>query len=210
VPIGANPENFSTKKESQFRDDYNLSSDTTVILFCGQFIHRKGVDDIIDVLPELPSSNIEYIFIGHGGDLENELQKATNSKQSPANTKVYTELDTETLRKWYVIADLFLLPSYAEGRPTVIYEAMAAETAVLSTLIDGVSEQVVPGETGQLIKPGDKNKLIEKIRHMASNKHDLSKMGKNGKERLISNHWTWHDHADKIVNIHSKLLGSVT
>jgi glycosyltransferase involved in cell wall biosynthesis len=205
VPIGANPENFPTDQEEQLRGTYGISPETTVILFCGQFIERKGIADIIDSLHEFPSENVEYIFVGHSGTLTEELRVASNSQKSPANIRIYTGLDTDTLREWYAISDLLLLPSYAEGRPTVIYEAMAAETAVLSTQIKGISEQVDTGETGQLISPGDTKELVDLINQMARDPANLVEMGKKGKMRLISNGWTWTNNANRIVSIHKNL-----
>lgn len=206
VPIGANPKNFPTEQEEQLRDKYNIAPDTAVVLFCGQFINRKGVGDIIDSLHQFPCENTKYVFVGHDGDLTEKLRAAANSTRSPGNIRIHTGLDTETLREWYAISDLFLLPSYKEGRPTAIYEAMAAETAVLSTRIDGVSEQVDVGKTGQLIQPGNINELTEAIRKMTSEKEQLLEMGKKGRERLIAKGWTWHNHANKIINIHTEIL----
>ena len=50
-------------------------------------------------------------------------------------------------------ADLLVLPSYFEARPTVIYEAMAAGTPVLASNVGGIPEMVVDGETGVLVPP---------------------------------------------------------
>lgn len=206
VPIGASPENYPTSSKDKLREFHSIPSDTTIVLFCGQFIERKGVNDIIESFDRFPNDSVEYVFVGHGGELKNKLKNTAKSENTPDSIRIKMGLETSELREWYAMADLLLLPSYAEGRPTVIYEAMAAETAVLSTHIDGITEQVQDGETGMLIEPGNQESLVESLQLLAQDRSNLYEMGKNGLKRLVSKRWTWEGHAERIVNIHSNLI----
>lgn len=204
VPIGAEPARFPTEEKDQLRENYGIGSAETVFLFVGQFIRRKGIGNVIDLLPELPNEDVRYVFIGHGGELLEEFTRATRRLDS--DVRVFEGMETATLREWYAIADVLLLPSYEEGRPTVIYEAMAAETAVLSTNIDGVREQVVDGKTGLLVDPNDTDQLLDTIHRCANGSVDVTQLGQAGKNRLLSEGWTWTDHAERIIEYHEELL----
>jgi glycosyltransferase involved in cell wall biosynthesis len=206
VPIGASPKNFPTNNEDELRQLYNISKNSTVVLFCGQFTERKGVLDIAESIASFPNEDVEYVFIGHGGSLYDVLKNALNTPDAPDSVCIMQGVENSTLRDWYAIADLLLLPSYAEGRPTVIYEAMAAETAVLSTRIEGVSEQVSAGKTGRLIQPGDQDALIRTLTDMIMNPEHLHQMGQNGLERLLSRGWTWEDHATRVITKHQSII----
>lgn len=206
IPIGANPDNFPTEKNHELRNKYDIPVDSQAILFCGQFIERKGVLELIDILSSLPMEGVEYIFIGHGGDLKNHLINEVEKLPQSGKISILDSVATEELREWFAIADLLLLPSHEEGRPTVIYEAMASRTAVLSTDIEGVNEQVVDGETGVLISPRSSSKLEREIRELVEDPGKLEIMGKNGFERLVENNWTWKAFAKELADVHSEIL----
>ncbi|QLG61090.1 glycosyltransferase family 4 protein [Halorarum salinum] len=205
VPIGATPKNYPTENRDTLRKSYTVPDDAILVLFCGQFIERKGVSDIIDSLAQFPDESVEYVFVGHGGELQDRLEAAAGDTDTPTSIRIKTGVETATLRDWYAMADLLMLPSYAEGRPTVIYEAMAAETAVLSTRIGGVTEQVQDGETGVLIEPGDQVELVNTLHQLVRDRSTLREMGMDGLNRLVSEGWTWEAYADEIVDIHKEL-----
>ncbi|MFC6993640.1 glycosyltransferase family 4 protein [Haladaptatus sp. GCM10025707] len=206
IPIGATPSNFPIEKSEALRAKYKIDNQKTIVLFCGQFIQRKGINEIIEALPGLPKKDVEYIFIGHGGQMKQELFEATKRSDSPKSTRILESVETDELREWFAMADLFFLPSHAEGRPTAIYEAMASNTAVLSTRIEGVSEQVEEGKTGRLISPGNSEELTTALSELTENPSTLREMGQAGKERLIEQGWTWEGFADRVSRKHSDLL----
>jgi glycosyltransferase involved in cell wall biosynthesis len=205
VPIGASPSNFPVQQEAVFRTEHGIDAETTVVLFVGQFIERKGVNEIVELLPRLDLSDTEFVFIGHGGDMQEELHRAVS--ESPySNRFVFTGVSTETLREWFVVADLLFLPSHAEGRPTVIYEAMASETAVLASDVGGVSEQVADGETGRLVPTKDVDALHEALNELTTDRDRLTTMGRDGRTRLEQNDWTWRAHANRVRELHQTVL----
>ncbi len=80
----------------------------------------------------------------HGGPLETDPRRvATDSEYFDRD--IYTGVASEALPERFGIADLLLFLNHAEGRPTVIYEVIASETAVLDSDVGGVREQVVDG-----------------------------------------------------------------
>lgn len=205
VPIGANPENFPVDQQARLRRELDIASDATVMLFVGEFSERKGIAELQALLPELTVDNTEFVFVGHGGDKKNELKQAiANSEFSTQH--VYTGLSTTALRQWFAVADLFVLPSHAEGRPTVIYEAMASETAVLASSVGGIPEQVLDDETGVLIPPGDIDALENALVSLANDRSRLQQLGQAGLRRLHQKKWTWSDHGRRVRQLHMAAL----
>lgn len=205
VPIGASPEKFPNENRDSLRQEMNIGSNTTVVLFVGQFSARKGVKELISILPNLQISNTLFVFIGNGGPLEMPLRKAIVESDFPSHY-FYTGITSLALRRWFVMADLLLLPSHSEGRPTVIYEAMASKTAVLATNVGGVPEQVIDGETGILIDPEHKLQLVETLTRLTQDTFKLEAMGQAGFDRLRTKNWTWRGHAKRVQTIHSTAL----
>ncbi|OYR41430.1 glycosyltransferase [Halorubrum sp. Eb13] len=205
VPIGADPQRFPVDQEQRLRQELDIPHDATVVLFVGQFSEAKGVGEITEMLPDVDLENTVFVFVGAGGDMETELRR-TVGESSFSNRYVYAGLSPLALRRWYAVADLLMLPSHSEGRPTVIYEAMASETAVLASTVGGVPEQVVDGETGLLVPSGDPVALKSALKSLGGDSDRLRRMGKKGLERLYEHNWTWIDHADRVKQIHLEAI----
>lgn len=201
VPIGADPEEFPVDQRARLREELDIPPEATVVLFVGEFSERKGIPEIAELLSRVRLDDAVFAFVGHGGDLEADLKRAVADSDYPSRY-VYTGVTSLALRRWFAVADLLLLPSRAEGRPTVIYEAMASETAVLASDVGGVSEQVVDGETGAVIPPGDVDALADAVTSLVGDPDRLARMGEAGLERLEAQRWTWADHANRVRDLH--------
>lgn len=80
--------------------------------------------------------------------------------------------------------DLFVLPSWIEGLPVTIMEAMAAGKPVVATPVGGVPELVLEGETGLLVPPRDHNRLAQAITKLLQHPDAAKRMGDRGRERV--------------------------
>jgi glycosyltransferase involved in cell wall biosynthesis len=203
VPLGADPDRFPTESSPAFRRAKGIDPEETLVLFCGQFIKRKGIPLLIDAIREADLEQTQFVFVGHSGKRKYTVLELASSSD---NVSVFEGMENEELAKWFAAADLFVLPSYSEGRPTVLYEAMASQTAVLATSVGGVPEQVVDSTTGLLVPPGDGDALRRTLEDMTADRSRLQEMGQNGYRRLVSKGWTWEDHAARLYEIHTSLI----
>ena len=82
-----------------------------------------------------------------------------------------------------------VLPSFAEGLPVVIMEALALRRPVISTYVAGIPELVRTGETGWLVPAGDVEELVEAMVQLLDAPIDqLERMGRAGAERVTRDH----------------------
>ena len=205
VPIGADPDNFPVDREAELRRELGVSPDTTVALFVGEFSERKGIRELSETLSQVDAPNVEFVFIGHGGGMRDDLEAALAASRY-SDRFMLGKTPTEDVRRWFAVADLLLLPSHAEGRPTVIYEAMASKTAVLASAVGGVPEQVVDGETGVLVPPGDSGAFTDALAELARNRERVRMMGERGYQRLLAEGWTWDGHAERLRELHEAAI----
>jgi glycosyltransferase involved in cell wall biosynthesis len=82
--------------------------------------------------------------------------------------------------------DLYVLPSYREGMPVALLEAMAAELPVVATTIRGCREGVVNGVTGVLVPPRNHEALAAAMRKILSSKDLMARMGAEGRSRVLA------------------------
>jgi glycosyltransferase involved in cell wall biosynthesis len=93
------------------------------------------------------------------------------------------------VKEQILAARCLLLPSFYEGLPVVIMEAMALGRPVISTYVGGIPELVESGRTGRLVPPGDEIALYEAMRAILETPADqLAAMGAAGRLRVIERH----------------------
>lgn len=201
VPLGADPEQFPVDRRAQLRRELGIEADASVVLFVGHFLDRKGVPEMIDVVQRIDDPDAVFVFVGHGGDLADDVRDVLTAT-GRSSRLVFDGLPPVALRRWFALADVLWLPSHSEGRPTVVYEAMASETAVLGSSVGGIPEQVVDGATGLLIPPGDADALERALQSFLTDRERTRAMGRNGLERLLEQGWTWEAHAERVRRHH--------
>ena len=80
-------------------------------------------------------------------------------------------------------ADVYCLPSYAENLPVSILEAMAARLPVVGTPVAGTPEEIIEGETGFMIEPGDRPEMAERLVRLLKDPELRAQMGAAGRLR---------------------------
>lgn len=156
----------------------------------GRLCEQKGQLTLIEAAAEVKrrGGRFHLVFVGDGemrGDIEAAIAKNDLSDEVElAGWKTPAEVRAEIEK-----SRAFILPSYAEGLPVSIMEAMTLSRPVISTYVAGVPELVVPGETGWLAPAGDARKLADAMMAaIASSPERLAEMGRAGRRRAIERH----------------------
>lgn len=204
LPIGEDPEKYPRERRDAVRAELGIDPDTKLLLYVGRFEKEKGVRELADALDGLDREDVAVAAVGHGGALRWWFLDRLGKGRHPAHA--YWELDPIAVRRLHVAADLLVLPSHFEARPTVIYEAMAAGTPVLASNVGGIPEMVVDGETGVLIPPHDAAGLHAALDHLFDDPRYLQEMGRAGLRRLRDNEWTWTRHGERLSEIHREVI----
>ncbi len=140
---------------------YNSSG--SFITFLGKLDARKGVYDILDVVGDIAKlyPDIKFVLAGDG-EMEKVLNEA-GEKGVKGQIILPGWIGKEIKEKVLDETVVFLLPSYAEGLPMAVLEAMARGIPVIAADVGGLSEIIKDGEDGLLIEPGDKPALKDNI-----------------------------------------------
>ena len=85
----------------------------------------------------------------------------------------------------YGSADIFILPSFTEGSPASLIEAMSCGVASIATAVGESKKYISDGETGILISPGDPKELAKAIKLLIHNRALIDKFGKSGRTSII-------------------------
>lgn len=163
-----------------------INNEIIKVLFLAVLIKRKGILDLIEasekIIKELEEKNkqIEFVIAGDG-DLREEAKSLVNNLGLNSYFKFVGWVNNEQKHKLLQETDLFLLPSYNEGLPLSILEAISYGIPVISTNVGSINEAVKNGENGFLINPGDKDKLAKYTTKLLTGS-DFHKMGTKSRE----------------------------
>jgi glycosyltransferase involved in cell wall biosynthesis len=148
------------------------------VLFLGLLSKNKGVFNIIEAAKHIKSDNIKISLYGDGDRKIFEKIIKENNLQNKIEVKGW--ISGEEKEKALKNADVLILPSYNEGLPMSILEAMAVGLPIISTPVGGITEAVENEVNGFIIKAGDFEALAEKIDLLAGDRNLRIKMGDKG------------------------------
>ncbi|MDJ0630915.1 MAG: glycosyltransferase family 4 protein [Rhodobacter sp.] len=155
------------------------------LVFVGRLAAVKGVAVLLDAMAALKDRFPEarLTLIGDGGERAALERRARDLglDQSVTFAGARTQAEVaEALRG----ADIFVLPSFAEGVPVVLMEAMASTLPVIATRIAGISELVEEGVSGHLVPPGSDTALAEAIAALLEDPDARRRMGAAGRAQV--------------------------
>lgn len=156
------------------------------LTFVGRLAAVKGVPVLFEALSVLRAEqpDLRVTLIGDGPE-------RARLEQDAAELGLQDMVDFAGYRSQSEVAealkatDALVLPSFAEGVPVVLMEAMAAGRPVIATGVAGVSELVEHGKSGYLVPPGDALKLSEAIRAVLADAEQRAAMGRAGRARVV-------------------------
>lgn len=134
------------------------------ILGVGRLIHAKGFQILLDAFAAFHrrlSEPARLILVGEGPQRNSLVQQAVDLGIR-SSVEFVDPLEQEELVKYYQAANVFCLPSYSEGLPCVVVEAMACGKPVVASRVGGTPE-VVDAQSGILVAPGDASALCEAL-----------------------------------------------
>jgi glycosyltransferase involved in cell wall biosynthesis len=146
----------------------------------GRLSNQKGHADLIRAIEIInPQHQVHLVIVGDG-PLRTDLESLT--RQLDLGEYIHFTGTHNNIWAVWPYLDLFVLPSYWEGFPTVILEAMSQDVPVVATDIPGNRELIQSGSTGLLVPPGDPKRLAEQILFMLENPTASSAMTRRAKE----------------------------
>jgi len=181
----------------------HVESESINVLFMGRLGKRKGIYDIIEAAKLLKNPNIEINLYGDG-NLE-EFEKLIVDKNLQEKIKIRGWISGVEKDEVLKNSDIFLLPSYNEGLPMSILEAMAFGLPTISTPVGGIPEAVEDGVNGFIVQPGDYVTLAEKIDLLANDKPLREQMGQEG-YKMAKEKFDINIIINKLQDIYDELL----
>jgi glycosyltransferase involved in cell wall biosynthesis len=176
VHCGVRPGLYAKRRETQ-------PTTTTELAFVGRLAPVKGLRVLIDALGAARERHpgLRLTIVGDGPD--RAALEALSRPQGDA-IRFTGPLKQAEVAELLATTDALVLPSFAEGVPVVLMEAMATRLPVIATRVAGVAELVTDGVSGLLVAPGDPEALRDAVLEIAQDGDRRDSMGEAGRQTV--------------------------
>lgn len=163
------------------RTELEIDKDTVVLLSIGEMIKRKNHETALRALEKLKDENFVYLICGRG-ELDSYLKDLTVSLGIQEKVK-YLGYRND-IKEICIASDIFIFPSYQEGLPVSVMEAMSAGLPIVASEIRGNTDLIENGVGGYLLNPEDICGFAEMIQRMVKDKELRKSMGAKNKDEV--------------------------
>jgi glycosyltransferase involved in cell wall biosynthesis len=179
-----------TAEQREQRGQIPALRDRRVIGIVGRIVKEKGYREFFKMARAIVKARADTAFLvvgdclptdrdQFGGDLRRQVHA------SGLEEHFFFTGFTAEVRRYLAMMDIFVLPSYREGLPRSILEAMACGLPVIATDIRGCREAVLDGATGLLVPPGDAQALTSAVLDLIDHPEKARQMGEEGRRRAV-------------------------
>jgi glycosyltransferase involved in cell wall biosynthesis/GT2 family glycosyltransferase len=156
----------------------------------GRLAEQKGQLLLLEAAAELKEEGHAFeLTLAGDGPMRQAIEKQIERRQLDQHVRITGWLSNESVRKHMLDARIVVLPSFAEGLPVVLMEALALGRPVVTTYVAGIPELVEPGWNGWLVPAGSIDALTDALRQALLTPVDrLEALGRIGSERVAARH----------------------
>jgi glycosyltransferase involved in cell wall biosynthesis len=164
--------------------------DTNRLVCVGRLSEQKGQLLILDALAKVAAEGVPFEMVLAGdGPMRSVIEKQMQALGLGKQVRITGWLSNDAVRREMLAARVFVLPSFAEGLPVVLMEALALGRPVVTTFVAGIPELVQHGVNGWLIPAGSVELLAQALRQaLETPLQELTRMGKSGAVRVAAMH----------------------
>jgi glycosyltransferase involved in cell wall biosynthesis len=178
--------NFVNLKRLSEARRVSASRTSNTILFIGRINQRKGIYDLVRALPEVIRAVPETRLVAAGSGEIGSVRRC--AREAGVDDRVLLPGSVSGFDKLRLLEEavLYVLPSYTEGVPLSMLEAMSVGLPVIATPVGGIADVLRDGEDGYLVPPGSLSELSRRIIELLNNRELRERMAENARRRVNS------------------------
>lgn len=178
---------------------------SNIIGYIGRLSMEKGIQHFVQALPAAFSDRQDLrVLIGGDGPLKESIEASLQEGGVTARVDLPGWISHDDLPRYLNRLRLLVLPSYSEGLPNIMLEAMACGTPVLATPVGAIPDVIIDGKTGFIMENNSPECIAENVIR-ALNSPDLERIAENGR-RFVEKNFTF----EKVVENWKKVLQDIS
>jgi glycosyltransferase involved in cell wall biosynthesis len=208
IPMGIEVSDFLSIAESSFnRNLSDLQTPPLVVGYLGRLTSEKNVASLLKALSSLKkmgSKQLKLIIVG-GGPEEQCLRELSKKLELVDVVSFLGVVERQCLEEFFRAIHVFVLPSFKEGCPITLLEAMAAGKCVMASDIPGIRDVIENGVNGLLINPHNPEDIAAKIHMLSKNKPLIVSLGRNA-QTTVSTRFNLKNELQAVLQVYEELL----
>lgn len=176
---------------------------THKLLFLGRICKEKGIEELLAVVAEL-SQKYKDIQLYLGGIFEDESLKVL-AEQHKETITLLGWIEGSEKEKYLEFCDIYVLPSYFEGQPVSVLEAMSYASCVVASRVGGIPQMIEDNESGLLIEPRDQDSLKKALITVLEDERLCTRLGMTAREK-VQKEFSIDQCIEKLLSLYGKVL----
>lgn len=204
IPNGTDKIFFEKIKKNDFKKKYGIK-EKKLVLFFGRLNPTKGPEMLAKTAINITKKRKDIAFVWVGPD-EGKAEEVKELIKPYKNMKYLGPLrDKKEVAKMYQASDVYVLPSYREGLPLTLFEAMASGLPIVASPVNGVPYEMTSDENGFFSDYGDLDSLEENILNILDHPRIAKKISINNLKK--ARHYDWDTIYKRYMEEYEKVLG---
>ncbi len=188
------------------RGQLGLPADARAIVFVGRCERDKGLGELWEAFLDLRSRHRHAMLVLVGaGSFAKELAERATGNGCSESVRFAGQIRPELVAMYLRAADVFVLPSYGEGMPNALLEAMAIGLPVVASRVGGIPEVVEDRVSGLLVEPKSARALSRALDQLLGQPVWAAGLGREGSRR-IRTQFSWRQNAEEHLELYEDLL----
>lgn len=209
LPNAVNLTLFQNTAEKQIKTKAKLK--TLQILYLGYLGKAKGSFDLLEAVEQAKAAKDDFHFVLIGGELSpgelHELQSRIQAMHLESYVDICPPVSGQEKLNTFGRADIFVYPSYHEGMPMAVIEAMASGLPVVATAVGGLPDLIQDHVTGLLVQPGRPDQIIEALRTLQVNDYLRTEIKRNS-FKFIMQKFDIEQRVTQLIDIYQAALAA--
>lgn len=182
------------------------------ILYLGHLVREKGVCDLIDAAAVIAAQNRMNFRVDLVGESINAhelaaIEASITNRNAGEIVHIYPPVYGKEKIARFAAADILVLPSYHEGMPMTVLEAMAAGLPVAASRVGGIPDLVDDRETGFLVDPGDAPGLADRLDFLITHPDERLALGGRGRKKAVRS-FGMDVHVSRLVSFYREIVSA--
>ncbi len=187
IPNGVDSLLFKEIKNNNFKKEHKING--KLVLFFGRFNITKGPDKLVLAAKEILKERKDVYFVFLGPD-EGIKDKVIEMSKGIKNILILDPIrDRRKVAEMYRATDVYVLPSYREGLPLTLFEALASGNPIIASPVNGIPYEIKDNYNGFFVNYGDIKHLKQKILQILDDKELSNKFKKNNIKTAKKYNW---------------------
>jgi len=190
---------FRVRDRREARQQLKLAKGASIVVYIGRMDLRKGLGELVEASAKLRRSrpDLQVYMVGEGPDRP-QVAAAVRAANAEEYIHLLPPCPPDDVAIWMAAANLVTLPSYMEGCPNVVLEALACGRPVVATRVGGIPE-IMSDSCGRLIPPRDAEALCQALDSVLSAEWDAAS---------ILAHWSrsWATVAEELMGVFQSVV----